>query len=812
MAGLPDWCGSYIELVAIGRQLVRTDAREDMAEPTAIVSRFRPRVLTPGLPALDPGVERHLVRGGGLLALALEPDDHVELVDLVGGQACEVAFFAKGGADALGALGLTASGEPAGIRAILSGDGEDAQRVRAGLARRGLELGRARCARLLGPETSPGAEAGFRSGAAGFLVVAAPGGPMSPWEQDPPTDLLLFVRRAALPPPGTARLPEPLADPRLDLHVAPASVEPYVVRAGEYIQIIDIQGRQCSDFLAFQERGLERGAVRGLDNVTTRTLLGTSYPKPGLYSKFFDADMNPLVEVVQDTVGRHDSFNLACTARYYEDQGYFGHPNCSDNFSRSLEYYGIGAQKGWPAINLFFNTHVDAHSVITFDEPWSRPGDYVLLRALTDLVCASSACPCDIDPANGWVLTDIQVRVYPERNLFKRAVAYRMTPDAPAELTKETGFHPRTSALTRDFAEYRGYWLPTTFARGGPIAEYWACRERCVVTDLSALRKFEVLGPDAETLLQRTLTRNVRKLGEGQVVYSALCHEHGGMIDDGTLFRHGPNAFRWIGGDDLGGVRLQEQAKALGLNAHIKPATAQIHNIAVQGPRSRAVLAEIVWTPPGRAGLTELGWFRFTIGRIGGFQGIPVVVSRTGYTGELGYEVFCHPKDAPAVWDAVMRAGEPFGIEPMGLAALDMVRIEAGLAFAGHEFDGTTDPFEAGIGFVVAEKNEGWAGKEALARRKAHPRCHLVGLELAGNEVAAKGEPVFQGRAQVGQVTSAMRSPVLERSLALARVDVACAGLGTELEIGKLDGLQKRLPATVVRFPFYDPEKTRVRA
>ena len=785
-----------------------------MALASAIVSPQRPRVLTPGLPALDPGVERYLVRGGGVLGVEIEPDDRIELVDLEGLQPCELVFFAKDGRDALASLGAPAAGEPAGLRRLLDGEGEEAVRVRAGLRRRGLDLGPVRGARLFGPRSRAGEEAAFTASAAGYLLVAAPGGPMSPWEQSPPTDLVLFVRRAVVSPLAGPRLPEPLADPRLEVHVDPASVEPYLVRAGEYIQVIDVRGRQCSDFVAYRRAPLEgRGLVCGIDNVTTRTLMGSAYPKPGLYSTFFDAEMTPLVEVVQDTVGRHDSFNLACTARYYEDQGYFGHPNCSDNFSGKLEPFGLPPQKGWPAVNLFFNTNVDAQSVIHFDEPWSRPGDYVLMRALTDLVCASSACPCDIDPANGWVLTDIQVRVYPERNLFKRAVGYRMTPDAPLQLTKETGFHSRIAGLTRNLTEYRGYWLPVAFAKAGSIQEYWACRERVVAIDLSPLRKFEVLGPDAETLLQKTLTRNVRRLGDGQVVYAAMCHGHGGMIDDGTLFRHGPDQFRWIGGDDHGGVWLKEQAEALGLNVHVKSATDQIHNLAVQGPRSRELVRAILWTPPGRPSIDELGWFRFTIGRLGGFEGLPLVVSRTGYTGELGFELFCHPRDAAALWDAVMAAGEPLGIEPMGLAALDMVRIEAGLVFAGYEFDSTTDPFEAGIGFAVADKGEeDWIGKEALARRKAHPRAKLVGLELAGNEVAQHGDPVFVGRAQVGQVTSGTRSPVLKKSIALARLDVSCASLGTGVEIGKLDGLQKRLPATVVRIPFYDPEKRRVRA
>jgi aminomethyltransferase len=228
---------------------------------------------------------------------------------------------------------------------------------------------------------------------------------------------------------------------------------------------------------------------------------------------------------------------------------------------------------------------------------------------------------------------------------------------------------------------------------------------------------------------------------------------------------------------------------------------------------SREILKQFVWTPPARPSLVELQWFRFTVGRIGGFDGIPIMVSRTGYTGELGYEVWCHPTDAPAVWDAVMAAGEQHGISPFGLEALDMVRIEAGLVFAGYEFDDQTDPFEAGIGFTVAPKSdEEFCGREALARRKANPQRRLVGLELVGNELAAPGDCVHLSRAQVGSVTSATRSPILGKNIALARLIVEHAAPGTEVEVGKLDGHQKRLPATVVRFPFYDPDKTRVRA
>jgi aminomethyltransferase len=246
----------------------------------------------------------------------------------------------------------------------------------------------------------------------------------------------------------------------------------------------------------------------------------------------------------------------------------------------------------------------------------------------------------------------------------------------------------------------------------------------------------------------------------------------------------------------------------------VRSSTDQLHNVAVQGPNSRDILREIIWTPPAQPALAELGWFRFTIGRIGGFDGVPVVVSRTGYTGELGYEVFCHPKDALTVFDAIWQAGEPHGLMPLGLEALDMVRIEAGLVFAGYEFCDQTDPFEAGIGFTVAlnSKNEDFIGREALMRRQEHPQRKLVGLELEGDEPVGHGDCVHIGRAQVGVITSATRSPILNKTIALARVDVTQCELGTEVEVGKLDGHQKRLPARIVRFPHYDPDKTRVRA
>ena len=402
--------------------------------------------------------------------------------------------------------------------------------------------------------------------------------------QDTVTPLTLRIDRATVKSVEKFELPDPLADPVLDQRIKSATAEAYFVKAGDYIQIIDVDGRQCTDFQCFSARKLDRGKDHPLDVTTTRTLMGASYPMPGLHSRYYDQDMEPLVEVVQDTCGRHDAFALACAAKYYDDIGYPGHPNCSTNFNTALSDKGVNARAGWMAVNFFFNTSIDAHGLVVSDEPWSRPGDYVLLRALTDIVCVSSACPDDTTPANGWNLTDIHVRTYSGAEKFTRAVARRMSPDAEPVMTRETAFHSSFAKHTRNFIEYKGYWLANSFAKAGPIDEYWACREKAVVMDLSPLRKFEVTGPDSEALLQYVLTRDVKKLGVGQVVYSAMCYEHGGMIDDGTLLRLGRDNFRWIGGDDFGGTWLRQQAEKLGLKVMVRSSTDQMHNIAVQGP------------------------------------------------------------------------------------------------------------------------------------------------------------------------------------------------------------------------------------
>jgi aminomethyltransferase len=772
-------------------------------------------ILRPGVRTLPANTERYVVAGGGSLAIHVSSGDRLLLKTLEGGQRCEAIFADEDGRFDTQGLGLPADGEAHGLKASLEHAPYRSKRLVAELQSRGLDLAKVPALVLFGEASVAGETATLTAGRKGIFIAAAPGGPMPPEASQPPTPIEVLVTRAKpLSGKPSSLLPDPLADPLQDVPIKAATAAAYRVKAGEYLQIIDVDGRQCTDFQCFSARKLDKGIENALDATITRTLTGRSYPAPGLPSKGFGRDFEPLVEIVQDTVGRHDAFATACNSRYYDDMGYPGHVNCTENFNQVLAPYGVSRRKGWEALNFFYNTNINAHNQLYLDEPWSRPGDYVLLKALTDLVCVSSSCPDDIDAANGWEPTDIHVRTYADTNRFSRAVAYRMTPDADPQLTRETAFHAKFGAHTRNFVEYRGYWLPSRFNNASPVDEYWACRERVAVMDLSPLRKYEVTGPDAEALLQYCVTRDVSKLAQGQAVYTAMCYEHGGMIDDGTVFRLAQNNFRWIGGDDYSGLWLRQQAEKMGFKAWVRSSTDQLHNIAVQGPKSRELLKSIIWTPPAQPAVDEIEWFRFTVGRIGHFEGAPVVVSRTGYTGELGYEVFCHPKDAATVFDAVWQAGAPLGISPLGLEALDMVRIEAGLIFANYEFSDQTDPFEAGIGFTVPLKSKtaDFIGKAALIERKEHPRNRLVGIEVHSNDAVGHGDCIHIGRAQVGVVTSAMRSPVLGKMIGLARVDVTHAAIGTKIEVGKLDGQQKRLPAEITAFPHYDPKKERPRS
>ena len=771
-------------------------------------------IKEPGLNALPLGVERHVVNGGGLTGIQILPDDEIEIVNDEGNQICEISVFNKDGKSELAILNLKENKSSSEIKRILSKKIESSLAALYQLKKRNLNINASKSAIVFDKNSKPYEKVKLKAKDKCYCIFSAPGQEMIVHEQNPTTNLTIFIKRAKITKDKEhSIIPDPIFEPKSETNIDRQTAISFQVKEGDYIQVISPTGRQCSDFVAFDTAKLDKKIEKGLDWQTTRTFMGNTFPGPGLFSKFYDTDHEPLVEVIRDTVGRHDTFNLACTSKYYEDSGYFGHPNCSDNLNESMEKFGVQKKKGWHAINLFFNTSAGGLNSVLSDESFARPGDYVMFKALKDLTCGTTACPSDIDACNSWNPTDIFVRTYDKKKEFRKSFAFRMKTDSETKLTRNTGFYEKTSKLTRNFVEARGFWLPNDYTKHGIINEHTACREKAVVIDLSSLRKFEILGPDAEELMNYTLTRNIKKLSVGQVVYSSMCYENGTMFDDGTLLKLSDHGFRWICGDEYAGQWLKEQAKKKNYKVLIKDSTDQINNISLQGPNSRKILEKIIFTPPTQPSISELQWFRFTICRLEELNGIPLIVSRTGYTGELGYEIWCHPSDAPKVWDKVIEAGKNEGLIPAGFGALDLLRIEAGLILFGNEFDGQVDPFEAGVGFTVPlkTKTDDFIGKESLIKRKENPQKKLVGLELISKEKANHGDCVHIGRAQVGIITSGCISPTLNKNIALCRIDIGHSEIGTEVEVGKIDGEQKRISAKIVGFPHYDPQKTRVR-
>ncbi len=776
------------------------------------IRRSKPFIA--GRQGLPEGQERYIAKAQGLIGLNIFSGDEIFIKNIEGMQECEITTFDSKGDNNLNIINIKKNSEATFIKHLLSSS-PDHKLLLSKLKKKNIDFYNAFSFNFFSNTSLAGEIQSLKVIEDGFIIIAVPGKSMKVDQQNPTSDLEIIIKRKnKLDNKLESVLPDPLADSKEEYLIKNSSAFAYEVKKGDFIQVIDLYGRQCSDFMAFDSAKLQNNKEFMIDPTTTRSIVGGAYPMPGLFAKYFDKDQDAIVEVIQDTIGRHDTFGNACTLKSYEDQGYFGHINCSDNYNTQLDPFGVEKRNAWQAINLFFNTSIDATNVLFSDMPWSRAGDYVLFQAQKDLVCVSSACPDDIDPSNDWNPTDIYVRVYSEKNTFSKAIGYRKNADSDFMLTKKTAFHERTSELTSDMMDSSGFWIPNKYNNFGAIEEYTACRNNVVMMDLSSLRKFEVVGPDSEELLNIALTRNVKKLSIGQVVYSAICYENGTMIDDGTLYRLGEHNFRWICGNDYSGEWLRELANKLNLRAWVKTSTDELHNISVQGPNSRKLLSKIIWTPPAHPDVNNLKWFHFSISRIGDHLGSPLMLSRTGYTGELGYELYCHPKDAIIIWDAIWNAGKEFNLTPMGFEALDMLRIEAGLILGGNEFSDQTDPFEAGIGFTVPlkTKESNFIGKEALIKRKASPQKKLVGLEIEGNEKVNHGDCVHVDRGQIGVITSGMVSPILNKNIALCRIDVVSSEIGKNVEVGKLDGHQKRIPATIVNFPFYDPDKSKVRS
>lgn len=396
-------------------------------------------------------------------------------------------------------------------------------------------------------------------------------------------------------------------------------------------------------------------------------------------------------------------------------------------------------------------------------------------------------------------------------------------------MPRRTPLHPRTSALCRSFSykEWSGYVAVCTYDAHSE-REYFAIRHTAGLMDATPLNKYEVRGPDAARLLAKIWTRDITKLRRGRVVYSAMADPHGECLDDGTVARLGPEHFRMSSSERWLGW-LHRHAR--GLDVSIEDCTDRLACLALQGPAARRILKPLVaW---------DMDIMRFFRVRPTTLAGIDVEVSRTGYTGDLGYEIWVPNDDAVAVWDAIMEEGRPHGLEPIGLDALDVVRIEAGFVLQGVDYVSArhclTDrlkstPYEAGLGWTVDLDREPFVGQAALRAEAARgSEWALVGLEIDWEALEALydeyGLPPYlapcasrqplplydaSGHRQVGQVTSSTWSPLCKRYLALGQVWARFGRVGQQLLVEHTPEFERRrLPARVVETPFFDPERKR---
>ncbi len=389
-----------------------------------------------------------------------------------------------------------------------------------------------------------------------------------------------------------------------------------------------------------------------------------------------------------------------------------------------------------------------------------------------------------------------------------------------------TAFHERTFPLCEslNYREWSGYYAVSSYEPHHEH-EYNAIRNAAALIDISPLFKYRVTGPDATRLVDRIITRDMHKVSVGQVIYTPWCDEHGKVIDDGTVSRLEENAYRWTAADPS--LRWFTQ-NASGMDVAIEDISETVAALALQGPTSGRLLKSLVKD----ADIENLKYFRVTGGTI---AGVPVEISRTGYTGDLGYEIWVLSEHAVRVWDALMAAGRAFDIHPAGMLALDVARVEAGLLLIEVDFNSCKkalideqrySPFEMGLGRLVHTSKNRFIGQAALIteQKRGHAR-EIVGLEIDWPEVEQLYEtaglppavspitsrvavPVFNGGTQIGKATSSTWSPTLKKMIALATLKREHTKLGTQLQFEvTVEARRHRVRATVVKMPFFNPKR-----
>jgi aminomethyltransferase len=388
-----------------------------------------------------------------------------------------------------------------------------------------------------------------------------------------------------------------------------------------------------------------------------------------------------------------------------------------------------------------------------------------------------------------------------------------------------SAFHERTAPLAESlsFRDWAGYYAVSSYETHHDH-EYNAIRNACAVIDISPLFKYRLTGPGAARLVNRIITRDATKLAVGQVWYTPWCDEDGTVIDDGTVTRVAEETYRWTAAHP--NLRWLV-SNASGLDVEIEDISEQVAALALQGPTSRALLAAVCAAP-----LDGLKYFRAMRNEIGG---VAVDVSRTGYTGDLGYEIWLPWDRALAVWDAIAAVGARFDLHAAGMLALDVARVEAGLLLIDVDFQSSRkaliaaqkySPSELGLGRLVDLAKPAFIGRRALLEehRRGHAR-QIVGLELEWTAVEALYEavglppavaaqtsrvavPVYKGNTQVGRATSTTWSTTLKKMIALATIDRPHFALGSRVEMEvTVEAVRRRAPARVVATPFFNPKR-----
>jgi aminomethyltransferase len=388
-----------------------------------------------------------------------------------------------------------------------------------------------------------------------------------------------------------------------------------------------------------------------------------------------------------------------------------------------------------------------------------------------------------------------------------------------------TAFHERTFPLCQslNYREWSGYYTVSVYEVHHEH-EYNAIRNACALIDITPLYKYLVSGKDATKLVNRVITREINKVAVGQVIYCCWCDEQGKVIDDGTITRLEENKYRWTAADPS--LRWFRQ-NGLNMDVQIEDISEKTAALALQGPTSGKLLKSAA-----EAEIANLKYFRMTSGKI---AGVPVDISRTGYTGDLGYEIWVPWDDAVKVWDALVDKGKQFDIHAAGMLALDVARVEAGLLLIEVDYTSSKkalipsqkySPYELGFGKMVHLEKENFVGKAALEKDSKHgvPR-QLVGLELDWTEVEARYDkfgltpaapsqasrvavPVYLDEKQVGKATTTTWSPVLKKMIALASIETARAQLGNRLQMEiTIEAMRQNVTAKVVKLPFFGPAR-----